>query len=382
MRIVHFCLSCFYIDNFSYQENELVAQNVRDGHEVLVIASTETFGNDGRLTNKNPGEYIGSDGALVFRLPYRGFLPLRIMRKIRAHPNVFDLLEKFKPDVILFHGICGWELLTVARYRRNHGDVRLYVDSHTDFNNSARGWGSRYLLHYLFYRVILRKSLKNIDKILCVSLEVMEFAEQFYGVPREKTEFFPLGGKVLSFPEYSNLRSACRSDLGVAASDLIFLQTGKIDSAKKLIESLNCFLNTRGGGFHFIIAGSLQDDIKIDALRLIESDPRIRFLGWKNPEELRALLCAADVYVQPGSQSATMQMSICCRCAVILDDVLSHKPYIDGNGWLVGKGVGLQQVFHDLASLGVAEVSILGENSGKIAANLLDYQKLATRLYF
>ena len=43
MKIAHICLSCFYIDGFSYQENELVRQNVSDGHDVLVITSTETI---------------------------------------------------------------------------------------------------------------------------------------------------------------------------------------------------------------------------------------------------------------------------------------------------------------------------------------------------
>lgn len=43
MKILHFCLSCFYIDNYDYQENQLVRVNVEDGHDVLVVASTETY---------------------------------------------------------------------------------------------------------------------------------------------------------------------------------------------------------------------------------------------------------------------------------------------------------------------------------------------------
>ena len=41
MKIIHLCLSCFYIDNYRYQENELVREHVTDGHEVLVVASTD-----------------------------------------------------------------------------------------------------------------------------------------------------------------------------------------------------------------------------------------------------------------------------------------------------------------------------------------------------
>ena len=63
MRILHLCLSAFYIDEAGYQENHLVQQHVKDGHEVLVIASTETFDGKGGLNCK--GGSIWVDGAKV-----------------------------------------------------------------------------------------------------------------------------------------------------------------------------------------------------------------------------------------------------------------------------------------------------------------------------
>ena len=78
MKILHLCLSCFYIDDAGYQENQLVRQHVRDGHEVLVIASTETFDGRGGLTYTEPKTYTGSDGARVIRIPYVRWLPARI----------------------------------------------------------------------------------------------------------------------------------------------------------------------------------------------------------------------------------------------------------------------------------------------------------------
>ena len=67
MRVAHVCLSCFYIDGFGYQENELVRQHVADGHEVTVIASTETFGADRRLAYIAPSSFVGKVGAPVIR---------------------------------------------------------------------------------------------------------------------------------------------------------------------------------------------------------------------------------------------------------------------------------------------------------------------------
>jgi 1,2-diacylglycerol 3-alpha-glucosyltransferase len=54
MKILHCCLSCFYIDNYNYQENMLVREHVRAGHEVLVLASTENYNNQGQLSYSAP----------------------------------------------------------------------------------------------------------------------------------------------------------------------------------------------------------------------------------------------------------------------------------------------------------------------------------------
>jgi 1,2-diacylglycerol 3-alpha-glucosyltransferase len=379
MKIVHLCLSCFYIDNYSYQENELVAQHVADGHEVVVIASTETFGDDRQFAYLKPSEYLGSDGAKVIRLPYRKWLPFSVMKKLRMHPGVYQLLERESPDVILFHGLCGWELLTAAQYKKRHPNVRLYADSHEDFNNSARNFISKYFLHSLFYRSILQRCLPMIDKILCISVDVTSFVRDFYRVPAAKLEFFPLGGKVLEDNEYNNLRTMTRIDYELSDSDILFVQSGKIDSTKKLVESLKAFTAIADPRFRFIIAGYIQNDVALQVENLIFHDMRIKFVGWKSPDELRKLLCAADVYVQPGTQSATMQMSLCCRCAVILDDVPSHEPFINGNGWLLGKDYTIEQIFSLLPTLAL-ELPMMAANSAKVAARLLDYKMLAARI--
>lgn len=380
MKIVHLCLSCFYIDGYAYQENQLVAQNVADGHDVIVIASTETFGDDRKLTYLDPSTYLGTDGAMVIRLPYRSWLPHVMMRKLRAHPGVYRLLDKERPDIILFHGLCGWELKTAAKYKKTHPNMKLYVDSHEDFNNSARSIMSKYLLHSCYYKLVAKSCLSAIDKILCVSVDTLTFVRDYYRINSDKLEFFPLGGNILQDQEYSNIRKQTRSNYNVDSKDILFVQSGKIDGSKKLIESLRAFIKVDDSRLRFIIAGHLQDDIRSDVDALIYNDQRISFVGWKTSDELRKLLCAADVYVQPGTQSATMQMSLCCRCAVILDDVASHKPFVDGNGWLVGRELSLEQVFN-LAATAADSLPQMSAQSAAIASRLLDYKILATRLY-
>lgn len=379
MRIVHVCLSCFYVDGYAYQENELVRQHVEDGHEVTVIASTENFGADRRLTYMEPSTYLGRDGARVIRLPYRRWLPQKAMRKLRQHPGVLDLLRQLRPEVILFHGLCGWELHAVARYKREHPAVRLFVDSHEDRHNSARGFVSRYLLHRLYYAWIIGRCREYFDKILCVSLETMDFVRETYRVPAAQLEFYPLGGRVFDDAEYAARRLRGRRDAAVGEDAVLLLQTGKMGRRKKVLECLSSFIGTPGENLRLVLAGSLDEDLRGEAEALIASDSRITFLGWRQADALTDLLCAADVYVQPGTQSATMQMALCARCPVILDDVPSHVPYLEGNGWRLRAPQDLATALRAVAS-NPAALTAMSARSLDIARRLLDYRELANRL--
>lgn len=379
MKIAHLCLSCFYVDGFSYQENELVRQHVRDGHDVVVIASTESFGPDGKLAYVAPGEYMGTDQAKVIRLPYRRWVPARLQPKLRLHPGVYRTLVAERPDVILFHGLCGWELLAARRYKAAHPKTRFFADSHEDFNNSARSFASKFLLHWSYYRPILGRALPLIDKVLCISDETIAFVRDFYRVPASKIEFFPLGGTVLPDGEYFEARRAVRALHGISDSHVLIVQSGKMDAQKKLLESLRAFVKNPSPLLRFLVVGHLQDDIAKEALALINSDSRILFAGWKSASELQAILCAADVYLQPGSQSATMQMSLCSRCAVILDDAPSHKRYVDQNGWLLNKDTTLDSVLEDIA-LAPQQAQRMAAHSHAFAARHLDYQMMARRI--
>jgi glycosyltransferase involved in cell wall biosynthesis len=378
MKIAHLCLSCFYIDNYRYQENELVREHVAAGHEVLVIASTETYVDNLSLGYTSPGEYVGSDGAKVIRLPYAGALPFFLKKKLRMHSGVDALLKEFLPDVIVFHGLCGWELLSAVRYKRANPGVRLYVDSHEDFNNSATGFLSS-ILHRFYYRPIIRRSLPWMDKVLCISLETMEFCKAMYGLPSEILEFFPLGGYIADDASYQAFRCSARLEYGVDERQTVFLQSGKFDAKKKLADSLRAFSRVKADHFSFLIVGQVHESIQSEINQLVSADSRIRYLGWKTADELYQLLCASDVYIQPGSQSATMQMSLCARCAVMIADVPSHQPFVDGNGWKVKSAADQLAAFEQIES-NPDLLQGMSIRSFEIASELLDYRRMAKRL--
>lgn len=375
MKIAHLCLSNYYVDGFSYQENQLVRQHVEAGHTVKVIASTENLGRDGKLFYEAPGTYQGSDGATVTRLAYKN-VPLA--RKIRAYEGVTEALADFAPQTVMFHGISAYALKTVADYCRKHR-VRLFADTHADANNSAQGFVSRSVLHRGFYRYVVQSALPQIEKVLCVSLATLEFAAEAYGVPREKLEFYPLGGFIPDDDEYKRNRTACRAELGLGETDICIIQSGKFDAKKRLVESLRYFSAIEAPSLRLMLCGALGGETADEAKALIAGDPRIRFLGWKSADELTRILCAAEVYLQPGTMSATMQHALCCRCAVVLDDIPSHKPYVDGNGWLIDGSEDFSGVFSEM-SRDPTQILRMASRSHEIASRMLDYRRLAERI--
>jgi glycosyltransferase involved in cell wall biosynthesis len=378
MKIIHFCLSNFYIDGMNYQENALIREHVKAGHDVLVVASTENLDKDKKLYYVSPSEYVGQEGARVIRLPYRGW-PHTLAKKLRIHPNVYKIIEDFSPDAMMFHSMCGWEFQTVAHYKRKNPHVIFYADSHEDHYNSARSFISRELLHRCYYAPIARRAAKEVQKVLCVNVASMEFMRDFYGIPEDKLEFFPLAGEPLLLSVIQETRAQFREAISLDEKHIIFVQSGKQTVRKKLIESLEAFIATPDPRFRLLIVGMLFEDIKDVAERLINSDSRIMFLGWKDPEELKQILCAADVYLQPGTQSATMQEALCAGTAVIVDDVPSHKPYIDGNGWKINNESSLKDIFTEIAMDG-ADLKLMGERSNVFAHKVLDYKEQAKRI--
>lgn len=378
MRILHLCLSNFYIDNALYQENELVREHVSLGHEVRVLASTETISDTGQITYIAPGEYLGSDGALVQRLAYRRLLHRKIMRKLRMHPGVLSKITDFSPNVIVFHGTCGWEILAARKYADRNPNVRLWVDSHEDANNSARSFLSRELLHRRYYGPILRRALGTDGRVLCISLETMDFVHDTYGVPIERLDFFPLGGRPLDDPTYAMQRARKRAELGLSDDHLMFFQSGKFGRLKRLRATLDAFLKTPDPSFRLFLSGVVTEDAD-EIHRLVSLDPRIAFLGWSNPGEMVGLLAATDVYLQPGSQSVTMQNSMCQRCAVVIDDVKSHRPFIDGNGYLTKAGTDMEQILRHTSSHR-DEIETMKSKSYSIAKQMLNYSAQALRL--
>lgn len=378
MRILHCCLSCFYIDGYSYQENLLPHFNLLHGHEVEIIASTETFDDKGHLIYIQPAEYQIEGKIKIVRVPYKKFLPSVVMRKFRSYKGVYELINQFKPDVILFHGMVAYELLNVVKYVKNHPEVKLYVDSHEDYHTCASNWFSKTILHEIFYRSIIKKCLPYIEKVLYITEEVKDFITQEYKVPESLVEYYPLGGEVVTEEEKRKWREIIRKQHQIDESTLVLMHSGKLDQRKEtdvLIKGIN---KVQSENVLLLIAGSIPPE-NAQLWDYINNNTRVKWLGWLNADDLRYYLYACDIYAQPGGQSATMQNAVCCGVPVMIYPHKSHLKLCRENVMWVKNA---DDIYNEVNKV-LETPSLLDKMSDasmKIAREVLDYDALASRI--
>ena len=113
-------------------------------------------------------------------------------------------------------------------------------------------------------------------------------------------------------------------------------------------------------------------------LQEISKDKRIRYLGWKSGNELQTLLCGADVYLQPGTPSSTLQNAMCYKCAIMAQPIEEYKFLLADEGMYVNDEDDMRHAFESISK---NMVSDMADKTLKRAKKLLDYEKLAARLY-
>lgn len=380
MKIVHIAIASYYVEGMNYQENCLAQQNVEDRQETTVITTT-FYWKDTEIVQGSACDCMVDNGVRLIRLPYRNPSKNFSHQKIRAVVGLYRTLEELAPDVIMCHGLQAWSVRDVIRYKKAHPAVKLYADTHADYNNSGTNWLSLHVLHRIFYRHLVRLVLPYLDRYFYVADECRQFSHEVYGIPNEKMEFYPLGGTLLSDGEYAAIRAKRRAELGLGENDRLYIHSGKLDALKRTDELLRAFSAVDDPHAVLAVIGSIPREREAVLLPLIAADKCIRYLGWKSGEELQEYLCAADLYCQPGSQSATMQNALCRYCPVMLYPHPSHTvDYDRGEVLWVKTQADMEAVFRSLAA-DPAQLAPLRENAERLARELLDYRKLAARLY-
>jgi glycosyltransferase involved in cell wall biosynthesis len=279
-----------------------------------------------------------------------------------------------KPDMIYVHGLQTPALITAKRYKMKNPDVVFVADSHADFNNSASNFISRQFLHKLYYKKIINNSFDYLDEIYAISYEALEFLNRVYDLPSSSIKLLPLGGIILSEDHRNDIKRRIREKMGFTPEDIIIIHTGKLDHKKRTIDLLSAFSNVRSNFLKLIIVGSIDKTVNKVLMSCINSDNRVNYVGWMPTIEMIELIHAADLYVQPGGQSATMQAAACAGCALAIYPFRSHKYLMEESVFYINSEKDIISLFEIILE-DRQLLEIMKKKSLSLSLEKLDYTK-------
>lgn len=311
MKILHCCLANFYIDNYSYQENIITKMHSLQGHDVKIIASTETYIDNKKIGYVEPKSYINEYGILVKRLPYIDYIPHKVVKKLRIYKGITGELESFKPEIIFLHGLQFISIKEIALYVRKNKETKLYVDNHADFINSANNWISKYILHGIIYKYCAKPIEPYTIKFYGVLPARVNFLKSMYAIPAEKIELLVMGvdDSNIKFAKKNKITKDIRIKLGIADDDFVIITGGKIDKRKNIQSLMNAVIELNLKKLKLIVFGTPDEIMKNEILKLVKNKNIIN-IGWIEPGEVYDYYFASDLAFFPGTHSVLWEQTV------------------------------------------------------------------------
>lgn len=304
MKIIHLCLGAFFPDYYSYQENMLPKFHKKQGHHVEVIASLATFDKNGKPAYmEKSGTYQNEYNIKVTRLDYRK--PLKIYHRLKRYIGTYNALEEAKPELLFIHGCQFMDMDIVIQYLKKHPDVRVYVDNHADFSNSATNWFSKNILHKILWRHAAQSIEPYTTKFYGVLPARVDFLKNMYKLPPKKCELLVMGADDELVYEASKLevRMEIRRKYHINEDDFLIITGGKIDRFKTqtllLMEAVKKIQTPK---VKLIIFGSIATELKHKVTSLTDGT-KIQSIGWIPSNDSYQYFAAADLVVFPGRHS-------------------------------------------------------------------------------
>lgn len=333
MKILHIALASHFTVGMLYQENQMINCQRADGHDVTII--TDVFHYEhGELVKGPEEDTIMENGARLIRLKWDRILFSDLWtEKIRKSHKVKKLLKEIQPDTILFHGLCGYEIMTVADYCKSNPDCLFFVDCHSDYSGSARTFLSKNFYKFIHGHFISKASLL-VDKFFYTGEDMRYWMNDLFVLPKDRQEFLATGGTIYTAQQQKDSRMELIKKYALPQDAIILAHSGKLlDEKSKTKELINAFRAVNDPRLTLFIFGFIPKEMESVLRPLIDGDNRIHFMGWKMSKEIEKFLAGVDMYCQPGGHSTTFETAMCCGCvnmAYPLDTYTDEK-YTDCN---------------------------------------------------
>lgn len=310
MKIVHICLTGVYTDGYSYQENLLTRYHKTLGNDVTIIANTKSF-KENKVTDVNPGERIDKNGIKIIRVGYKKHTPKRIAEFFRLYSGLYEKIAQEKPDFIFIHGLQFIDIKKIAKYAKNN-NVKICVDNHADFSNSATNFISLNLIHKFLWRKCEKKIEPYVTKFYGVLPARVEFLKNVYKTPAKITEYLPMGNDDELRDSITSIeKQGLKNKLNISKDDFVIITGGKIDKAKpEFFNLLEAVSEINNKNIKVLIFGSIIDEYKERFESYLNNNNNLVYLSWLNHEETYEYLSISNIAIYPGRHSVLWEETV------------------------------------------------------------------------
>jgi glycosyltransferase involved in cell wall biosynthesis len=378
MRIVH--IVSYYHAELKYQEYHLVREQLKAGHEVIIVTSERKYPMPNYEKSFLPtwGQRqmqagISQDaGATVIRLPIHLEIGSRTwLRGLKRE------LRALKPDLVHFHGVVQFHTLPIL-FTQLHKQTRLVVDEHsveTDYSGSKVKQG-----FFKLWSLLFSKKLQNrAEKIVAISDSSAKVLRNLYGLTSHKVQMIPLGVDTDTFKVDTAFGQQQRAQWKIPNHALVVLYTGKIEAYKYphlIMDALASVQFQRE--IHLVFVGNIAVDYQaqMDASRAACAH-QCHFFASVGHKELPFVYNACDIAVWPAHQTISTIDASACGKPIICSDYLTER-YANENGIGVvpGKFESLQQALQLLLTNDALRLE-MGKKGRELVENTMSWKKIS-----
>lgn len=305
MKIVHICLSMGYTEGLNYQENIIIKYQALEGHDVSLITTDHCFSEGVWGLCKTESNYVNEHGVHIIRLPFAFPISYKINKQIGIFKGFPKLLEQLKPEVIFVHNIQFQDIRRIVSYKKKHPEVKIYVDNHSDFSNSARNWFTRNTLYRFWWKPCAKKMEPYAEKFFGVMPSRVDFLQNIYGIAPDKTDILVMGAddECVERSKRPKVRASVREKFKVKEKDFLIVTGGKIDVFKtQTLLLMQAVREINSENVKLLVFGSVEEELK-ERLHALCDGKKVQYIGWAKGEQSYEYFAAADLVVFPGRHS-------------------------------------------------------------------------------
>lgn len=278
-------------------------------------------------------------------------------------------LQKYRPKAVIVSGYRQSVMRVAANWAKKMGlrNVLLFVSTEMDHRRFWwREWG---------------KCLFILGKFSCVAAAGQRSAQYAQKLGMREEMIFVIGN-VVDNRRIRELANAFQADNATQRKRLslpeeFFLYVGRLSAEKNLITLIDAFSDYRnlGGRWHLVIIGSGPEETALRRRADCEGDRPIRFMGWKQFNELIAHYSLAKALILPSLSEPwglVVNEAMCCGLPVLVSQNCGCVPELcqDKVNALIFDPLDKRALTQSMLRLSSGEFNLdeMGQKSTKIIA--------------